>query len=130
MAPGLLYGIDHEASQVRLARRNADAQGLDNTTFQVEDAASLPFPDNHFDAVHCHDFLPYTLETTDVFSEAVRALRPGGIFAAREMDLACCYIYPAPPDGPSIWKMIGDVTALDGGRPLIARALKAFALRT
>tara|TARA_B100000809_G_scaffold219568_1_gene226809 strand:- start:335 stop:481 length:147 start_codon:yes stop_codon:yes gene_type:complete len=44
IAPGELYGIDMEQSQVDLAIEAARQGGHDNAHFQVGDPLKLPFP--------------------------------------------------------------------------------------
>ena len=57
VAPGKLYGIDLERSQVDIARAGARAAGVDNAEFAVGDAVRLPFADGFFDVAHCHALL-------------------------------------------------------------------------
>jgi ubiquinone/menaquinone biosynthesis C-methylase UbiE len=44
-------GIDISPAMLRIAERNRIKQNLDNVSFQLADAASLPFTDNYFDYV-------------------------------------------------------------------------------
>ena len=50
VAPGELYGIDMEQSQVEFAVAAARKGGHDNARFQVGDALALPFPESYFDS--------------------------------------------------------------------------------
>lgn len=44
-------GIDISPAMLRMAERNGMKQNLDNVSFQLADAANLPFTDNYFDCV-------------------------------------------------------------------------------
>jgi demethylmenaquinone methyltransferase/2-methoxy-6-polyprenyl-1,4-benzoquinol methylase len=47
----LATGIDISPAMLKIAERNRLRQGMDNVSFQLGDAASLPFRDNYFDCV-------------------------------------------------------------------------------
>ncbi len=124
--PGTVHGIDVEAHQVDLAYRNSNTQGVHNVIFTQEDASSLDLPGNHFDAIHCHAFLMHAPNTKAVLEEAHRVLKPGGIIAAREMDVPASYIAPSNPRGSSLWQMLADVMSQAGGHPVMGRQLKTY----
>jgi ubiquinone/menaquinone biosynthesis C-methylase UbiE len=72
-----LTGIELSGVAVGLAERRALELGLD-VTLRQGDAASLPYPDEHFDTVvFCYALCTIPDDRTAV-SEAVRVLRPGG----------------------------------------------------
>ena len=83
--PCELYGIDIEPSQVDIANQLAQTGGHDNATFQVADALALPFEDGFFDVVHCRETLQYIPDTQAALAEAMRVLKPGGLFSCQEM---------------------------------------------
>ncbi|MCR9256903.1 MAG: class I SAM-dependent methyltransferase [Alphaproteobacteria bacterium] len=60
------------------AKRRAEQRGLTNVDFQVADAESLPFPDNHFDRVTCRFGLMFVPDKLKALREALRVLKPGG----------------------------------------------------
>ena len=92
--PGEVYGIDMAVSQVELATAAVREAGLSNARFQVADALRLPFPDHHFDAVHCHSILMHIPDTMAVLAEIKRVLKSGGILGAREPILDNAFIEP------------------------------------
>lgn len=70
-----LVGVDVDAAAVRLAReRHASA----HTTFAVADVHALPFLDEEFSVVVCHQLLGYVTDPARVLDEIWRVLRPGG----------------------------------------------------
>lgn len=84
VAPGELYGIDMAQSQIDIATSAAHEVGLSNCNFQVADLMALPFPDDHFDVVHCCHVLMHIPDTQSALAEMSRVLRPGGLFGAKE----------------------------------------------
>ena len=118
IAPGELYGIDMEQSQVDLSIEAARQGGHDNAHFQVGDALKLPFPENYFHAVHCHTVLIHIPDTAAALAEARRVLKPGGILASRDM-MGDSLTFVEPDIGrmgeivPGMLKLIAD----GGGHP-------------
>jgi ubiquinone/menaquinone biosynthesis C-methylase UbiE len=54
---GYVYGVDISPAMVQQARKKARANKVENVEFLVEDAYSLPFETNTFDAVICSNAL-------------------------------------------------------------------------
>lgn len=69
-------GVDVSDRAVELAR----ASGLDARV--IEDAASLPFPDNSFDVAICIEVFEHLFAPDAAASEIRRVLRPGGRLVA------------------------------------------------
>ena len=124
--PGRAYGLDREERQLEMARDTARRMGVQNVRFQRGDALALPFPDDSFDAVHCHGFLMHSPGIREQMGEIVRVLRPGGILGARDMDVSTSFISPAGQENRSMWEMLARVIRLEGGDPLMGRHLKTF----
>ena len=123
---GHATGLDYNPDQVAYARHMADTLRVPNLTYVKADATLIPFPDNHFDAVHCHAFLMHTPCVRTVLTEAYRVLRPGGIISSRDMDVPASYISPSSPTGPTIFDMLSSLIRHTGGTPTISRHLKTF----
>ena len=123
---GTVTGIDCNIDQVGLALRQNREAGAANAHHTCADATDLPFPNDHFDVVHCHAFLMHTPSVRTVLEEALRVLRPGGIISSRDMDVPSSYISPASPSGPTIFDMLTRLIRQTGGTPTIARHLKTF----
>ncbi|MFN2289866.1 MAG: methyltransferase domain-containing protein [Anaerolineae bacterium] len=87
VAPGHVTGIDHDLEHVRAASNLAEARGLANVTFRSGDALSLPFEGGTFDAAFENDLLTHLpQDAVRVAREVYRVLKPGGFFAARDVD--------------------------------------------
>jgi ubiquinone/menaquinone biosynthesis C-methylase UbiE len=88
VAPGHVTGIDHDAPHIEGARALAETRGITNVTFEVGDALLLPFEDGTFDAVFENDvFTHLSQRAGQAAAEIRRVLKPGGVFAARDVDV-------------------------------------------
>ena len=70
-------GVDYVPALVEVARRRADAEGLD-VTFEEGDAEALRFEDDSFDYVLSAIGVMFTADHAKAASELVRVCRPGG----------------------------------------------------
>ncbi|WP_431970878.1 class I SAM-dependent methyltransferase [Nocardia sp. bgisy134] len=80
---GALTGLEIDPG---LAARLRDRHGADMTAVEG-DGAAMPLPDSAFDAVVCFTMLhhvPSAAVQDAVFAEALRVLRPGGVFAGSD----------------------------------------------
>lgn len=59
VAPGQVIGIDHDATHIQAARAQLAQEELDNVSFQMGNALSLPFEDGIFDAAFENDMLTH-----------------------------------------------------------------------
>jgi 2-polyprenyl-6-hydroxyphenyl methylase / 3-demethylubiquinone-9 3-methyltransferase len=75
-------GVDISQPAVDEAR----AIGLDAR--RIDDAGALPFEDCEFDVVICIEVLEHLLEPQRAAAEALRVLRPGGVFLASVPNVA------------------------------------------
>lgn len=87
VAPGEVVGLDHDPEHVAASRALAREMGVGNATFREGDARSLPFEDGTFDVVFENNvFTHLPGEVGRAAGEAYRVVRPGGFFAARDVD--------------------------------------------
>ena len=76
---GTVIGIDVEKRLVDLATDRSQKLHLDGRIkYQVVDPGPLPFKDESFDVVFSKDAIIHVREKEDIYSEALRVLRPGG----------------------------------------------------
>ncbi len=128
IAPGELYGVDMEQSQVDLARSIAEAGGHDNATFQVGDVSDLTFDDDYFDVVHGHAILAHVPDTQAVLREAKRVLKPSGLISIREWILEGSFLAPDFEVIGDAWATLAELLTADDGHPNIGRDLKRHLL--
>jgi cyclopropane fatty-acyl-phospholipid synthase-like methyltransferase len=69
----------------RATGRAAEAGVADKVTFEVGDYHTLPFPENHFDAVVAIESLFNAFDLEKALLEFQRVVRPGGFVAISEM---------------------------------------------
>ena len=128
VAPGRLIGVDMEPTQIEMAGAAAKAGGHNNAAFQTGDATDLPFDDATFDVAFCHALLNHAPDTQAVLAEVKRVLKPGGLFAAREVIGDSSIIEPALGFGglheASGWATFLKLLAANGGHPQMGRELK------
>ena len=124
IAPGELYGVDMEESQIELARAAAAEGGHDNMQFHVGNAYDLPFDDNTFDVAHCHAVLMHIPDTQKALTEVRRVLRPGGLLACREANVASSYLEPQPQEITEAWGVFSGLVQGNGGHPNFGKELK------
>lgn len=124
VAPGELHGVDTAAPQVEAASELARTEGCENAVFGLGDVTELPFDDGFFDLVHCHDVLAWIPDTAAACTEIRRVLRPGGMVAARELLIDCCFNYPDFGLGRQGWEVFVDLLQADEGHPQMGQELK------
>jgi ubiquinone/menaquinone biosynthesis C-methylase UbiE len=127
---GHVTGIDQAHEAVEQAAKTAAERGLTNVSFEVGDAAALPFPDAAFDVVHTHHVLYHLPDPVKALKEMKRVTKPGGLIAYRDGIMSTLTIYPMN-SGLSKWKdvvyktMESEVGDVDGGCKLQVWAREA-----
>ena len=81
---GTVVGVDGSRAMIEAAR--ARYGGVEGLTFEVADAAAMPFDDASFDACRIDRVLQHIADPTPVVREMVRVLRPGGLLVAYDND--------------------------------------------
>lgn len=78
VSPGML-------EQAEYYRMRSGNQAAERVSFRLAAAQALPFHDARFDAVFCRLVLNHTQKPEQLVREAVRVLRPGGVFILADM---------------------------------------------
>ena len=125
---GEVHGIDMEGSQIELAQSAAQAGSLANVTFHVGNALSLPFEDDFFDVVHAHAVIMHIPDTAGVLSEVKRVLKPGGMFATRDLIGESSFIEPGSEGLREAWTVFTNLMRGNGGHPEIGKEMKGILL--
>ncbi len=98
VSPGKVTGVDLDPKRVQQATEAAESAGVANVAFQVGDIYKLPFPDDSFDAAFVSYVLMHLKDRQSAVREVMRVLKPGGIFAAREMNHTAVIELNAAPE--------------------------------
>ncbi len=125
-SPGEVIGIDVEASQVKLAEKNAAKLGLSNLKFEQGSAYELPYPDNHFDAVFSHAMLEHLTDPVAAAIEMRRVLKPGGIVGIRCADMRMSLPAPSDETLDRAWNIYLKYRRHCGGDPAFGRRCRAL----
>ncbi|KAI6084264.1 S-adenosyl-L-methionine-dependent methyltransferase [Hypoxylon rubiginosum] len=100
-------------------------------SFEIADGHKLPFEDDTFDVVHCHQVLAHNKGQWEILREMLRVAKPGGVVAAREGDMETEVFWPPLP---GLLKFHNDLevrvirargASTSSGRELLSWALKA-----
>ncbi len=81
------WGAEYASFSQQLCRRNAEAEGVSNVSFQKGDATKLDFPDETFDAV-TSNYVYHNITGADkqkLLLETLRVLKKGGTFAIHDL---------------------------------------------
>lgn len=85
VAPGgTVVGVDGSNAMVEEARRRHG--GIEGLSFEVANAAGLPFDDASFDGARIDRVLQHIADPAPVIREMARVLRPGGMLVAFDND--------------------------------------------
>lgn len=71
------YGIEPDEEELKISQMLLECHGLESTVAQGV-GEKIPFPDNHFDIVTCHNVLEHVQDLPTVIREIVRVTKPGG----------------------------------------------------
>lgn len=84
---GKVLGIDFAESMIQKARQNAEKRNLNNVEFRYGDIEDMPVSDNMADVIVSNCVLNLVPDKQKVFSEILRALKPGGHFSISDIVL-------------------------------------------
>ena len=128
VAPGQLYGIDIEGSQIAMARAAATAGGHDSAFFRIGDVTALPFEDDFFDVAHSHDVLVHVRDTRAALAEVKRVLKRGGIISSREMIGEANFFAPTVDELDDAMATFLKLLRANGAHPDMGKNLKRVLL--
>lgn len=89
-----VVGIDLDADKVHIARTEASRAAIDNVTYRVHDV-TRPLPGaGTYDVVYARFVLSHLADPGHVARLMVDAVRPGGVVAVEDVDIAGAACYP------------------------------------
>jgi len=96
VAPGQVYGIDLEPTQLRSAQQLSRENHAD-AWFAAASIYSLPFSDGQLDSVFAHALFEHLREPGRALLEMKRVLRSSGMAGIRSPDWGGWLVYPPSP---------------------------------
>jgi ubiquinone/menaquinone biosynthesis C-methylase UbiE len=93
---GAVVGVEINSTILDTARARAYEAGLSNVTFLAEDIENLQL-DTEFDAIVGRAILLYLRDPVGTLQKLAKHLRPGGVVAFQEADMARVATLPAHP---------------------------------
>jgi SAM-dependent methyltransferase len=94
---GHVVCTDLAPSVLPQAEAFAESLGVKNIEFKTADVHQLPFKNDSFDVVHCHQLFGHIKDPVAALLEMLRVTKPGGVVAAREGDRETEIIWPPLP---------------------------------
>jgi ubiquinone/menaquinone biosynthesis C-methylase UbiE len=131
---------DYVPALLDRARRRAEADGLDNVTFEVADVEALPYADETFDVVLSTFGVMFAPDHTRAAGELLRVCRRGGRIALASWTPAgfigqlfrVVGSHVPPPPGvrsPVLWGAEAHLLELFGGATALQHTTRTFAFR-
>jgi SAM-dependent methyltransferase len=119
---GEMVGTDRSAAALAIAKARASARALANVSFQEGDPTELTFG-RPFDAVIGRYVLEFQRDPGVWLARLVACVRPGGVIAFQEVDLASARSFPTVPSWDRCCELIVATVKATGADPLVGMKL-------
>ena len=83
---GKVFGVDNNADQISIAKRNAVTHKIKNVNYKVLDAGKLGQLKEKFDVAYIRFVLIHLKDPNKVISEVKKVLKPGGYILVEELE--------------------------------------------
>ena len=104
LAPnGRVVGTDLDEKQLDLARSEAEAAGVSNVDFRVDDVMEAPTDDERFDVVYVRFLLTHLTDPAKGLNNIVARLAPGGVVVVEDID---CTGHFCQPHNDAFWRYV------------------------
>ena len=114
-------------SELALSRGAAEAGGVTNIDFRVEDVQALGIDDDAYDITHAHQVLQHVADPVQALREMRRVTKPGGLVAVRESDYAGFVWWPESAELTEWLRLYQLAARANGGEPDAGRRLFSWA---
>ena len=124
---GTVIGIERDPQQIAACNALAAAEGEQGLVeIRQGDVNAFPLQDDEwgsFDVAHSRFLLEHVSNPSDVVSQMVRAVRPGGRIILEDDDHDLLRLWPEPDGLMAVWKAYCNSYTVVGNDPLIGRKL-------
>ncbi|WP_328530783.1 methyltransferase domain-containing protein [Nocardioides sp. NBC_00368] len=114
-------------TELGLSRQAAEAAGVTNIDFRVEDVHALSIQDAAYDVVHAHQVLQHVADPVQALREMRRVTRPGGLVAVRDSDYAGFVWWPESAELTEWLRLYQRAARANRGEPDAGRRLVSWA---
>jgi SAM-dependent methyltransferase len=118
-----VVGLDRDAALLAAAREWTCAHGQPDTRLVQGDAYATPLRTAAFDLVHVRFLAGTAGRPRELFAEALRLVRPGGVLAAEEPDVETLRCDPPHPAFARLQQVLEAAFAAAGGDTRLGRRL-------
>src|ERR1051325_9078950 len=122
LAPGRVLGVDTSADVIAAAKHD-----YPEVAFATGDVYLLDEADASWDIVHAHQVLQHVADPVAALKAMRRAVRPGGIVAARDSDYASFTWHPGDERLTRWLALYREIARVNGGEPDAGRHLLSWA---
>jgi ubiquinone/menaquinone biosynthesis C-methylase UbiE len=126
VVPGQVIGIDRAAAEIERARTRAAEASISNLRFAIGDIYQLEFPDNHFDAIFCHNVLEHVSDPLHALRAMHRVLKVGGVIGVRDLDIGGILVAALDERLVHFFTILEADWADVGGHPRLGRELRGL----
>lgn len=119
---GRVIGVDMTPEMVEKARDNVAKNGATNVEFRLGEIEHLPVADQTVDVIISNCVINLSPEKSQVFSEAFRALRPGGRLAISDVVMTAPVPDSVRANPESVAACVGGASTIDDLTEMLAAA--------
>ena len=91
---GKVIGVEPTKEVLEEAVLLRDRQKKENVSFELASAYELPYKDNTFDIVFCHQVLVHLQDQVTALREMKRVVKPNGFICCKEADISSMVVSP------------------------------------
>lgn len=118
--------MDRSVTEIERARTRAAETGISNLRFVIGDIFQLEFPDNHFDAIFCHNVLEHVSDPLHALRAMHRVLKVGGVIGVRDVDIGGILVAALDERLARFFTILEADWAGVGGHPRLGRELRGL----
>jgi len=124
---GKVLGVDRDKEQLAIAKREAEAQNLDNVSFEIADITEWQ-KDPEFDLAYARFILTHLQDPAKALSKLFQALHPGSAIVVEDIDCTGFFCHPASSAFDRFVELFSEVVHRAGADPNIGPRLPSLLL--